>query len=156
MLAETTRTWQITTSGFVAPNRAQSLITAKRSPTRRPTAVAVFTRGEQRGRENNDTQMKGPNNAVATCSNRSCGACYRVATAWPDAGSAYVFDLSTAPLLGDLDGSGESDLRDLATLLAHFGRLPGMTVADGDVDDDGDVDISDLTLFLEDFGRTCP
>lgn len=73
-----------------------------------------------------------------------------------DAGSAHVFHLSSTPLVGDVNGSGATDLSDLAILLAHFGRFSGMIVADGDLDDDGDVDMNDLSLLLADFGRTCP
>jgi hypothetical protein len=55
-------------------------------------------------------------------------------------------------LAGDTDGNGCVDLNDLTQLLAHFGTLSGMTVADGDCDADGDVDLSDLTLLLSNYG----
>lgn len=51
---------------------------------------------------------------------------------------------------GDIDGDGDTDLSDLATLLANFGSIgPGLP---GDLDGDGDVDLSDLALILANFG----
>ena len=57
---------------------------------------------------------------------------------------------------GDLDGSGQIDLADLATLLANFGTASGATPEQGDMDGDGAVDLSDLSAFLARFGAPCP
>ena len=51
---------------------------------------------------------------------------------------------------GDLDGDGERDLSDLATLLASYGVDAG-----GDLDGDGDTDLSDLGALLAVYGRPC-
>lgn len=59
-------------------------------------------------------------------------------------------------LTGDLDGDGDVDISDLATLLGHFGMPSGATSGDGDLDGDTDVDISDLSALLSNFGLTCP
>ena len=57
------------------------------------------------------------------------------------------------PCPGDLDGDGDVDLGDLATLLAQFGSVgPGFSA---DIDGDGDVDLSDLTILLANFGSIC-
>jgi len=57
--------------------------------------------------------------------------------------------------LGDLDGDGDIDLADLATLLANYGTTSGMTYEDGDLDGDGDVDLADLAALLAVYGTTC-
>ena len=53
---------------------------------------------------------------------------------------------------GDLDGDGDVDLTDLATLLAHYGMTSGATYEMGDIDGDGDVDLSDLGALLAWYG----
>jgi hypothetical protein len=57
---------------------------------------------------------------------------------------------------GDVTGDGNTDLSDLAVVLAHFGMSSGATLADGDLDADGDVDLNDLAGLLANFGTTCP
>jgi 6-phosphogluconolactonase (cycloisomerase 2 family) len=54
----------------------------------------------------------------------------------------------------DLNGDGQVDLTDLATLVAHFG-LNDATHEQGDVDGDGDVDLADLAALLVQFGTGC-
>ena len=56
------------------------------------------------------------------------------------------------PSPGDLDGDGDVDVADLATLLAHFGILSGAKMSDGDLDGDNDVDLTDLATLLAVFG----
>lgn len=55
----------------------------------------------------------------------------------------------------DLDGNGNVDLTDLATLLSHFGQS-GASGADGDLDGDTQVTLTDLAMLLSAFGTTCP
>ncbi|GMU83275.1 MAG: hypothetical protein AMXMBFR47_31450 [Planctomycetota bacterium] len=57
---------------------------------------------------------------------------------------------------GDLDGDGDVDLPDLATLLSNFGRSGDAGPADGDTDGDLDVDLADLATLLSNFGSACP
>ncbi|MBI4130501.1 DNRLRE domain-containing protein [Candidatus Roizmanbacteria bacterium] len=52
---------------------------------------------------------------------------------------------------GDIDGDGDVDLLDLATLLTNFGKS-GISLP-GNVDGDNDVDLADLTTLLSNFGR---
>ena len=55
---------------------------------------------------------------------------------------------------GDLDGDGDTDLSDLATLLAGYGSVAGEPsyIPAADFDDDGDIDLSDLATLLGDYG----
>lgn len=59
-------------------------------------------------------------------------------------------------LAGDINGDGNVDLSDLATLLSNFGTLSGAGAEDGDTDGDQDVDLADLSALLSDFGQSCP
>ncbi len=56
---------------------------------------------------------------------------------------------------GDLDGDGDIDLSDLATLLSNYGMPDGASYEDGDLDGDGDVDLSDLAALLSVYGSDC-
>lgn len=59
------------------------------------------------------------------------------------------------PCPGDLDGDGDVDLGDLATLLSNFGASGNATPQQGDTDGDLDVDLADLAALLGNFGSTC-
>jgi hypothetical protein len=56
---------------------------------------------------------------------------------------------------GDLDGSGQINLADLAQLLGSYGETAGMSYHDGDLDVDGDVDLADLAELLAAYGTVC-
>ena len=56
---------------------------------------------------------------------------------------------------GDLNEDGMVDLRDLATLLAHYGD-DGASYGDGDLNGDTFVNLSDLALLLSHYGTICP
>jgi len=56
---------------------------------------------------------------------------------------------------GDLDGDGDVELGDLATLLSNYGMSGGAGYADGDIDGDGDVDLADLSALLTNYGSGC-
>ncbi|MFN0135723.1 MAG: dockerin type I domain-containing protein [Phycisphaerae bacterium] len=60
-----------------------------------------------------------------------------------------------AVCVGDVDGDGDVDLTDLATLLTNFGQPSGATLEDGDLDRDADVDLTDLAMLLAQFGTSC-
>jgi hypothetical protein len=55
---------------------------------------------------------------------------------------------------GDIDGDGDTDLSDLAALLASYGSAPGDPNwnAACDFDADDDVDLTDLAFLLSDYG----
>jgi len=58
--------------------------------------------------------------------------------------------------IGDLNGDGQVDLADLATLLANYGRADEEVLPEhGDLDWDGDVDLSDLSVLLARYGSVC-
>jgi hypothetical protein len=59
-----------------------------------------------------------------------------------------------AECAGDVDADGDTDLSDLAALLAAYGTSTGEPGYDpnADLDMDGDVDLSDLALLLGDYG----
>lgn len=65
----------------------------------------------------------------------------------PDMRSFYFGHLSPRPCIGDLDGSGTTDLSDLATMLASYGLDAG-----GDLNCDGQTDLSDLADLLANYG----
>lgn len=69
--------------------------------------------------------------------------------------TAYL-RIGLPPCTGDLNGDGEVDLTDLATLLAHYGAQTGASPADGDSDFDHDVDLTDLASLLSNYGSNCP
>lgn len=69
--------------------------------------------------------------------------------------AAYL-RMGLPPCTGDINGDGEVDLTDLATLLSHFGNRTGATPADGDSDNDHDVDLTDLATLLSNYGSNCP
>lgn len=73
---------------------------------------------------------------------------------WDESDAIFAIVPDECP--GDLDGDGDVDITDLATLLAHFGASAGATPGDGDLDGDEDVDLSDLSGLLSTFGVTCP
>jgi 6-phosphogluconolactonase (cycloisomerase 2 family) len=58
------------------------------------------------------------------------------------------------PCAGDLDGDGDTDLSDLATLLAAYGTSVGDPDYNpgADFDGSGTVDLSDLAFLLADYG----
>jgi len=59
------------------------------------------------------------------------------------------------PCGGDVNGDGDVNLTDLSIVLAHFGTLSGMELADGDLNCDGAVNLSDLSILLARFGASC-
>lgn len=59
-------------------------------------------------------------------------------------------------LASDLDGDGDVDIQNLATLLSNYGYTSGMLHEQGDINGDGGVDITDLAQMLSEFGATCP
>jgi len=52
----------------------------------------------------------------------------------------------------DVDGDGDVDLSDLATVLANFGAA----TSTGDTNGDGNVNLTDLANILSLFGTACP
>jgi len=79
--------------------------------------------------------------------------------AGPNAGTLatatqFLVSAGGTPCPGDVDGDGDVDLQDLATLLANFGSSGG--TFPGDLDGDGDVDLQDLATLLAAFGQPCP
>jgi formylglycine-generating enzyme required for sulfatase activity len=64
-----------------------------------------------------------------------------------DYGFRLVRSAEPPECVGDIDGDGATDLRDLGLLLAYFDWGDG-----GDLDGDGDTDLSDLGILLADFG----
>lgn len=66
----------------------------------------------------------------------------------------FYVETTAAGCAGDVDGDGDTDLTDLAALLAAYGTSsddPGYD-PNADFDDDGDVDLTDLAFLLADYG----
>jgi hypothetical protein len=67
---------------------------------------------------------------------------------------AFYVETVTAGCAGDVDADGDTDLADLAALLAAYGSAIGDPDYDpqADFDDDEDVDLTDLAFLLADYG----
>jgi hypothetical protein len=67
-------------------------------------------------------------------------------------GITFVVEEPECP--GDVDGDGDTDLSDLATLLSAYGSVPGDPNWNPacDFDADSDVDLTDLAFLLSDYG----
>ena len=62
--------------------------------------------------------------------------------------------IEATPLVpADLNGDGQVDIGDLATLLGNYGLTSGAVYEQGDIDGDGDIDLSDLAALLANYGR---
>ena len=83
-----------------------------------------------------------------------------IAETWSNpAGTEWRWDFAfyvetAAGCTGDVDGDGDTDLSDLAELLAAYGTSSGDPDynADADFDEDGEIDLSDLAFLLSDYG----
>lgn len=69
--------------------------------------------------------------------------------------TGFLADPDSQYCAGDVNGDGQIDLTDLATLLMYYGTTSGARFADGDLDRDGDIDIADLALLLAHYGTSC-
>ena len=69
---------------------------------------------------------------------------------------AYVakLDKMLCACMGDLNGDGVINLRDLAQLLGHYGAVRA-AYAQGDLNGDGTIDMSDLAHMLSVYGDDC-
>jgi hypothetical protein len=79
--------------------------------------------------------------------NTGCGS-----VAIVDMGAYEFGGTGPQPCFGDLDGTGDVALGDLAILLAQYGETDSSS---GDLDCDGDVDLTDLAALLSVYGMTC-
>jgi hypothetical protein len=68
--------------------------------------------------------------------------------------TASAFRVDVLGCTGDVDGDGDTDLSDLAALLAAYGSFVGDPSynANADFDSDDDVDLTDLAFLLADYG----
>ena len=60
-------------------------------------------------------------------------------------------------IIGDLNGDGKVDIKDIAIVAAAFGSFPGHARWDpaADLNGDGKVDIKDIALVASNFGKIC-
>ena len=83
---------------------------------------------------------------------------YAVAGQFAETGELFYaeqhFYVQVVDLEGDIDGDGDVDLSDLATLLASYGACTGDPSYNpaADLDDNGCVELSDLALLLSNYG----
>jgi len=65
---------------------------------------------------------------------------------------------SLTNIVGDLDGNGVVDIKDLAILMQAFGAYPGHIRwnAEADLNRDGKIDIIDAALLFKHIGETAP
>jgi len=70
----------------------------------------------------------------------------------------YPLIFSWPPMLGDLNGDGKIDIKDLALAAKAFGSYPSHPRwnSRADVDQDGRVYIKDLAIVARNFGKTYP
>ncbi len=76
-----------------------------------------------------------------------------ICSSWGE-GTVWLISTLFGPVTGDLDGDGDVDLADLATLLAAYGACVGDPNynPDADFDESGCVDLSDLATLLANYG----
>ena len=67
----------------------------------------------------------------------------------------YMLQVEPRACPGDLDGDNDTDISDLAELLANYGTTSGASYENGDIDGDGDVDRADLASLLGVYGTVC-
>ncbi len=92
----------------------------------------------------------GDGSGVYTIDTENATDTFVVSRSWK--GMTFVIEGPECP--GDVDGDGDTDLTDLATLLAAYGSVPGDPNWDPacDFDADNDVDLADLAFLLSDYG----
>jgi hypothetical protein len=68
-----------------------------------------------------------------------------------------VANVLPSGLVGDINGDGKVDIKDLVLLTRAFGSYPSHPRWNSEADLNGDnkVDIKDLVLLIKNFGRTC-
>ncbi|MDH7477589.1 MAG: dockerin type I domain-containing protein [Candidatus Bathyarchaeota archaeon] len=61
-------------------------------------------------------------------------------------------------ILGDIDGNGKVDIKDLVLLIKAYGSYPGHPQwnSNADINCDGKVDIKDLVLIIRNYGKYSP
>jgi parallel beta-helix repeat protein len=69
---------------------------------------------------------------------------------YPDVVEMGAYEFQVA-IPGDVDGDGDVDLTDLASLLSGYGCTGGG--CPGDIDGDGDTDLTDLAILLAHYGE---
>lgn len=72
-----------------------------------------------------------------------------------NADAVVGFAMLAPPCPADLDGDGDVDLSDMATILTNYGIIEGATPEDGDLDGDGAVGLTDVGIFLGNYGASC-
>ncbi|MCC6005307.1 MAG: dockerin type I domain-containing protein [Thermofilum sp.] len=57
--------------------------------------------------------------------------------------------------LGDINGDGITDYRDLAILISRYGAKKGDTMysEDADLNNDGEIDYKDLAILISNYGE---
>ncbi|MDH7477397.1 MAG: CARDB domain-containing protein [Candidatus Bathyarchaeota archaeon] len=71
--------------------------------------------------------------------------------------NVFTDGLVKIKLLGDMDGDGKVDIKDLVLLIKAFGSYPGHLRwnSNADFNSDSRIDIKDLILLVKNFGKTC-
>lgn len=69
------------------------------------------------------------------------------------AGAAYVFDVISTPVTGDITGDGFVNMNDLLAVIAAWGDCPAPPAScDADINLDGSVNIIDLLIVVANWG----
>ena len=71
--------------------------------------------------------------------------------------TGFIYCVTGEDCLGDVDGNGQVDLSDLATILSAFGACDGDPeyVPGADLSNDGCITLNDLATILALFGESC-
>jgi len=59
-------------------------------------------------------------------------------------------------MVGDIDGNGKVEIKDIALVAKWFGRIVPPAPANCDLDNNGNIDVKDIAIVCKNFGKIDP